>query len=331
MSDYLTHLAARSLHLTAVIQPRLTSLFEPTRPTGMPAPGQPFTWESPDGVPTSDEAAFGVLAPPQPFASPPPRRPQASPPPPADLRVPPEVPHQPPGDVQTIPDLYAGQRPGQQPPQLTLAAPRPSETRPEWSPGPSMPGPAQPAAPQTPLPLLQPRPATAGADTIVRLEAAQVAAVSTVHRPEPARPTLTSVTARDDTDATTPRSVAETPRRPAVEPVSRHIVYERVASSAEQGPSVIPHREPSALHTVRPAAPTAIIVQHVTPHMKSAAPAPIGPTAPPEPAPTIQVTIGRIEVRATPPPATPPPRQRAAAPVMSLDAYLNRRGRGGDR
>jgi len=50
------------------------------------------------------------------------------------------------------------------------------------------------------------------------------------------------------------------------------------------------------------------------------------------PEPTIQVTIGRIEVRATPPPpAQPPGQQRAAPPVMSLDQYLQQRSRGGER
>ncbi|MFL6257089.1 MAG: hypothetical protein ACJ74T_18940, partial [Pyrinomonadaceae bacterium] len=40
--------------------------------------------------------------------------------------------------------------------------------------------------------------------------------------------------------------------------------------------------------------------------------------------PIIEVTIGRIEVRAVPPPAPPPPPQRArqAPPKMSLDDYL---------
>jgi hypothetical protein len=46
------------------------------------------------------------------------------------------------------------------------------------------------------------------------------------------------------------------------------------------------------------------------------------------PTPTIQVTIGRIEVRATPP-ATQPPKPRTASPVMSLDEYLRLRQGGG--
>ena len=42
---------------------------------------------------------------------------------------------------------------------------------------------------------------------------------------------------------------------------------------------------------------------------------------------TIQVTIGRIEVRATPP-ASAPPKSRPAPPVMNLDDYLRQRGGG---
>lgn len=46
-------------------------------------------------------------------------------------------------------------------------------------------------------------------------------------------------------------------------------------------------------------------------------------------APTIQVTIGRIEVRATPPAPTRAPAARTAPSVMSLDDYVNQRSKGG--
>ena len=52
--------------------------------------------------------------------------------------------------------------------------------------------------------------------------------------------------------------------------------------------------------------------------------------ASPQPAsslPTIHVTIGRIEVRATPPAATQP-KPRSVSPVMNLDEYLRQRGGG---
>jgi hypothetical protein len=50
----------------------------------------------------------------------------------------------------------------------------------------------------------------------------------------------------------------------------------------------------------------------------------------PLPAPTIHVTIGRIEVRATPAPASAPPSRPKPAPTMSLDDYLRQRN-GGSR
>lgn len=46
-------------------------------------------------------------------------------------------------------------------------------------------------------------------------------------------------------------------------------------------------------------------------------------------APTIQITIGRIEVRATQPPAAPQRRAAASSAAMSLDDYLRGRNGGG--
>jgi hypothetical protein len=45
--------------------------------------------------------------------------------------------------------------------------------------------------------------------------------------------------------------------------------------------------------------------------------------------PSIQVTIGRIEVRATPPPPTRAPARRTTPAIMSLDDYVNQRIKGG--
>ena len=47
--------------------------------------------------------------------------------------------------------------------------------------------------------------------------------------------------------------------------------------------------------------------------------------------PTIQVTIGRVEVRATPAPASQSRPKTAAKPAMSLEDYLRQRRSGGDR
>jgi hypothetical protein len=46
-------------------------------------------------------------------------------------------------------------------------------------------------------------------------------------------------------------------------------------------------------------------------------------------APTIHVTIGRVEVRAATPAATAPSAPRRQPAVLSLDEYLKQRGSGG--
>jgi hypothetical protein len=51
-------------------------------------------------------------------------------------------------------------------------------------------------------------------------------------------------------------------------------------------------------------------------------------STPSSPGPTIHVAIGRIEVRATTPPALPH-KQRPIPKTMSLDEYLGKRGNGG--
>jgi hypothetical protein len=50
--------------------------------------------------------------------------------------------------------------------------------------------------------------------------------------------------------------------------------------------------------------------------------------APPAAEPTIRVTIGRIEVRATAPTPPPAPAARPAGPRLTLEEYLRRRSEG---
>lgn len=50
-----------------------------------------------------------------------------------------------------------------------------------------------------------------------------------------------------------------------------------------------------------------------------------------DPEPTINVTIGRVEVRATPAPTTKPARTKQESPVMPLEEYLRKQRRGGER
>ncbi len=84
---------------------------------------------------------------------------------------------------------------------------------------------------------------------------------------------------------------------------------------------------------IPPAPPTRVVLE---PRLTLAPPAPppvfpASPRASEAPAPTIQVTIGRIEVRATPPPAEASRPRPAANSTLSLEEYLRRRSQGGDR
>ena len=74
-----------------------------------------------------------------------------------------------------------------------------------------------------------------------------------------------------------------------------------------------------------------LLVACAQPTVEPAAPVPaVLPKAMRKPAPTIQVTIGRIEVRAITLPAPPAPRFKPArpGPALSLDDYLKQRNEG---
>ena len=110
-------------------------------------------------------------------------------------------------------------------------------------------------------------------------------------------------------------------------------------SRTEQASSAPSPVEPITI--IRESTETRIVPQRVVPARVNVAPVPParpGQNVPPfaaqqqqqhpAPQPTIEVTIGRIEVRATQP-ATAPSRAAAPSPVMSLDDYLRARVRGG--
>lgn len=121
---------------------------------------------------------------------------------------------------------------------------------------------------------------------------------------------------------------------PKVEWRERLIESPPVESSPARQP---PAPQPLAPQSLKPADSAAApgMPQVVVPHQVRLAPRPVSlpPIAPaasakPSAAPTIQVTIGRIEVRATPPaPATP--RKAPSKPAaMSLEDYLKQRSEG---
>jgi hypothetical protein len=92
----------------------------------------------------------------------------------------------------------------------------------------------------------------------------------------------------------------------------------------------LPTQRPAELKAIRPQQGTHQVAYPGYPYNRvNQHEAALTTQEPSTPAATIQVTIGRIEVRATPA-ATPRPQAARSAPsVMSLDDYLNQRARGG--
>lgn len=112
--------------------------------------------------------------------------------------------------------------------------------------------------------------------------------------------------------------------------VSQRVVAEQGISQAVPQSTIASHVEPLSLRTTH-ASPLSIIVQpEVTPYARKAETAAAEPVKL-DAAPTVQVTIGRVEVRAMLTPAAPSRRERPTPAVMGLDEYLRRRAGPGSR
>lgn len=174
---------------------------------------------------------------------------------------------------------------------------------------------------------LQP-PVQAGPGPISPIERVVVDRVSTA--PSPPLPAERVVIERIGMPAPHPLSVTRADplaqHPPVLAPLAEEVEIERVITSAPATPAVIIHQSPPNLPAVRPVSAGGVIAQPQVvsaPRREPAQPDPVRP----EPAPVIQVTIGRIEVRATPPATRPARSARTTPPVMSLEEYL--RGRNG--
>ena len=125
------------------------------------------------------------------------------------------------------------------------------------------------------------------------------------------------------------RLVISSVRQPEIAPERLKPTSSPIATGTERSPlspsRITPVKESPA---IRPAPIPAPAIEVTSRRSRSAAWESID--APPQasPAPTIHVTIGRIEVRAMPTPVSVQPKSRFAAPVMSLDDYLRQRGGG---
>jgi hypothetical protein len=122
---------------------------------------------------------------------------------------------------------------------------------------------------------------------------------------------------------------AESEHQPIVQSIIQSST-ERVVIEQRTEPSAHVREQPSlsAANTIV-VQPRVTRVDHLEAQRRNSDTLPVPAQAPP-PAPTIHVTIGRVEVRATAP-AAPPPQRRPAPRRMSLDEYLTQRSSGGRR
>lgn len=171
-----------------------------------------------------------------------------------------------------------------------------------------------------------PAPAAAGDPTARRHDVLPLLPPSVTDaslRSGPAAPSARPARVRDGAsrDRTVPRAAWRGPLRP---------LNEDLRGSFASGPfdstrgDPIPPRDPDTAGAAR------IVVQpRVGIYSEPAGPARSQPAVRAEP--TIQVTIGRVEVRATPPAAPVSRSGRQTPPTMSLDEYLRRRAAGSPR
>jgi len=264
MSDYLFHLAARSLDSTQSVQPRLASRFE----SASRAAGAAVDWPMNIASEVTDVGAPQDV--------------------PVESRARPVAPQ------ETWPSAHAPVRPSD-----ALDSRRPAETA-SNTPG----QPARLARRKLPDQLASPR-----------------------ERPAAQTDAMDGPAARPPGLGRRPHAWEGTGPRP-IQPATREAA---------------PHNVPDPIEIPRaarlwdtPAPATSNLASNVAPFSAAILARPqVKPVAraPKElvetPAPQVHVTIGRIEVRAAPPPPQPARPARASSPVMSLDEYLKqRRGAG---
>jgi hypothetical protein len=315
MSDYLRNLAARTVNLADVIQPRRASRFEPTPVHGalglrtavpsltdVPEMTEPAAQASirprsaqraePQTAPTDEQAGGrSRLTQTQPLS---PTVQEAS-----TVPVP----------AQSGAEAQSETRPEPQPP-LRLALPSVPSVAPTLSALPQAP-PLLSSAPQPPPPLA-PIPMRPG----MRAPALDVTAPSAASQRQPMlQPIIASIIAREVMERRTAPSVQRREQPPSIE--------RRTAPSA-QGRGQQPSSDDTQVIVVQS---RIMPVERRGEDSRDSGPLPLSVQAPP-PAPTIHVTIGRVEVRATTP-AVPASKPRPAPRTMSLDDYLRQRSRGG--
>jgi hypothetical protein len=319
MKDFLSNLVARSIGSAPVIRPRLPSLFEPvTRYAGSLGESSPVVVnERPSTFEESEwsEQNNASSSPPEP------RRRQG--PPASDWRAGAAIP-------DPVPPTAASPRAGRSlpafPPQpLDLDARREPPQRAEYPEIPIV-RQAEPARPRESLPAIHeespPAPVVSAAKSAPLALFAEIArnekrlregVVSEAH-PRP----LTAPESVANTEAwpSTGSASLQVPEPSATTPARRRSPLHQgtppnLPASLGAGPLNTPQTSSRALPAIElPAALRFEFARHIPPLQRP---------GPPEP--TIQVTIGRIDVRAITP-QTSSARERPASPVMSLGDYL---------
>jgi hypothetical protein len=313
MSDYLENLAAKALNLIEGVQPRVASLFEPPSMAGRPmtarlsaneeaVPGEPFASGPSYEAPLSTQESFSNAWPSRPPTMGLGRPAATLPPQPTDMTD--TSMHQPPGQwvnrqpAPPLPSPVVGTASGQLP---TQPGPHPARTM----------STATPAASSSPG-AARPRDAT------------------TAQPSHPDTPILVPVSAGQETVAGPSTSTATQESLPALAHIIGRAVDERAVWFDVPQPKNITHPESVSDHARRSSTPAMPVVQpRVTVYREPPVSTPSEGTAMPEPAPTIKITIGRVDVRAMMP-AAPAARPAPArpSPALSLDDYLKQRGGG---
>lgn len=300
MSDYLWNLAARALNRATVVRPRIAPLF------GAPDPLAP-AWPVPE---------LSVDRSPLPLARRGPERPNET-----DLRA----------DVPVDVPRVAAEVQSEVPPPLPTHEPSPHKPRPvqrESKPQARETHCGVPAEGQRPD-LMSPLTRNSPTASVEPGLENPIPFPPIVHKPESLPPIdrqvqLAERPAREETIASlTPEVARPAPATPELTPPSAGKAPPAKAPP-EPGMSTAPQRKSLTLAVERPPAIPVVAARAPLRSIPLAA----SPAATSQPAPTIQVTIGRIEVRATP--ATQP--HRPAAPKQSsssLEEYLKRRANGG--
>lgn len=301
MADFLSRLAGRTLGLAPIVQPVIAPVYAPAYTQEMPLRGQePFEMDDADSGHLNGQAAYSHGEPFQPVQT----QPESMPPP---LVQPVDQPSLPlPMALHTAPDI--------QPAHAFQFVVGQEERRVD----------ARLIEPHTPQSApLQGQALRPTRQNYLIAPDIPVSASSADQRPRSAPWMQSSApqVSRDSSPSSTPLSASRGERQ------SKELPLEEVDTITSEGaPPSLSTQQPGdsreaaagvAFPRYRSRVEQLAMGQHEETEESSSS------------IPTIQVTIGRIEVRATPPPTTLPQRQRSGPPVMGLEEYLTQRAKGG--